>query len=62
MSMKKDSKENRGIKQLLNRYRDIFRTRENVNYYSIRDYQVAEKKFLKHALLNGIGLDSRGRK
>lgn len=60
--MKKDSKENRGIKQLLNRYRDIFRTPENVDYYSSRDYQIAEKKFLKYALLNGIDLDSRGRR
>jgi hypothetical protein len=60
--MKKDSKENRGIKQLLNRYRDIFRTPENVDYYSSGDYQIAEKKFLKYALLNGIGLDSMERR
>jgi len=50
------------MKQLLNRYRDIFRTPENVGYYSSRDYQIAEKKFLKYALLNGIDLDSMGRR
>jgi len=60
--MKRNSKENRGMKQLLNRYRGIFRTPENLDYYSSRDYQIAEKKFLKYALLNGIGLDSMGRK
>jgi hypothetical protein len=60
--MKRDSKENRGIKQLLNRYRDIFRTSENLDYYSSGDYQIAEKKFLKYALLNGINIDSRGGK
>ena len=60
--MKRDSKENRGIKQLLNRYRLIFRTPENLDYYSSGDYQIAEKKFLKYALLNGIGLDSMGSK
>ena len=48
--------------QLLNRYRVIFRTPENVDYYSSRDYQIAEKKFLKYALLNGIDSDSMGRR
>jgi len=60
--MKRDSKENIGMKQLLNHYRGIFRTPENLDYYLSRDYQIAEKKFLKYALLNGIGLDSMGRK
>jgi hypothetical protein len=50
------------MKQLLKRYRGIFRTSENLGYYSSTDYQRADKKFLKYALVNGIAPDSRGRK
>ena len=51
--MKKDSKENRGIKLLLKHYRSMFRVKENLNYYSSKDCKIAEKKFLKYALLKG---------
>lgn len=51
--MKKDSRENHGIKLLLKHYKSMFRITENLNYYSSRDYKIAEKKFLKYALLKG---------
>ena len=61
--MKKDSRENPGIKLLLKHYRTMFRVKENLNYYSSRDYKIAEKKFLKYALLKGkdkIQLEANG--
>ena len=39
-----------GIRLLLERYRAIFRTEENRNYYGEEDYRKAERKFLKYAL------------
>jgi len=51
--MKKVVKENAGIQLLLERYRAIFRSPENIEYYSKTDYEIAERKFLKHALLEG---------
>ena len=51
--MKKDLKENAGIKLLLKHHRNIFRIEENLNYYSKTDYKIAEKKFVKYVLLEG---------
>jgi len=51
--MKKDVKQNAGIQLLLKRYKDIFRIPENTDYYSKTDYKIAEKRFLRHALLEG---------
>ena len=48
--MKKESRTNRGIKSLIRLYKSIFRTPENLNHYSKRDYRKAERKFLKYAL------------
>jgi hypothetical protein len=45
---------NAGIQMLLEKYRKLFRIPENLNYYSEKDFQVAEKKFLKFALLGKI--------
>jgi len=39
-----------GIRLLLERYKAIFRTEENRNYYEEEDYRKAERKFLKYAL------------
>jgi hypothetical protein len=52
--MKKDAKGNAGIQLLLKKYRDIFRIPENLKYYSERDYKIAERNFLKYALLEKI--------
>ena len=49
--MKNDAREDTGIQLLLQNYRDIFRIPENQKYYSESDYKVAERKFLKYALL-----------
>jgi hypothetical protein len=51
----KDSNENEGIKLLLEYYRNIFRTAENMNYYSSDDFQIAERKFLKFKLIGHSG-------
>ena len=58
--MQKACKANAGIKQLVSYYRDLFRTPENLNYYSARDYKIAEKRFLKYAVLGqGAGGQKR---
>ena len=48
--MGKDLTKNAGFKLLLKKYRKVFRIPENLNYYSEKDYQEAERKFLKYAL------------
>jgi len=45
---------NAGIQLLLKKYRKIFRIPENIDFYSEEDYKLAEKKFLKYALLGKI--------
>ena len=52
--MKKDAKGNAGTQLLLKKYRDIFRIQENLEHYSETDYKIAERKFLKYALLAEI--------
>ena len=49
--MEKNLEKNAGIKVLLKKYRGIFRIPENLNYYSEVDYKIAEKKFIKYALI-----------
>jgi hypothetical protein len=44
---------NTGLKMLLKKYQKIFRIPENLNFYSEKDYRIAEKKFIKFALLEG---------
>lgn len=39
-----------GIRLLLEKYRAIFRTKDNRDYYSEEDYRKAERKFLQYAL------------
>ncbi len=51
--MSKDFIKNAGIQLLLDKYKKIFRISENVQYYSKKDYLVAEKKFIKYALSKG---------
>jgi len=51
--MKKHSVKNLGIQLLLKKYKKIFRIPENLNYYSEKDYRIAEKKFIKYALREG---------
>jgi hypothetical protein len=53
VSMHKELNKNAGLKMLLKRYQKIFRIPENLNYYSEKDFRIAEKKFVKHALVEG---------
>jgi hypothetical protein len=53
LTMEKKLTKNDGLKLLLKKYRKIFRIPENLDYYSEKDYQGAERKFLKYALLQG---------
>jgi hypothetical protein len=50
---RKDSKQNEGIQLLVRKYRAMFEIPENLNHYSEKDYKMAEKKFLKYAMLEG---------
>ena len=51
--MKGDFGKDAGIQLLLDKYRKKFRISENVQYYSKKDYSIAEKKFIKYALNKG---------
>jgi hypothetical protein len=53
VSMQNKFTKNAGLKMLLKKYQKLFRIPENLNFYSEEDYQVAEKKFVKFALLEG---------
>ena len=51
--MKINSIEDEGIRLFLKKYKELFRIPENLNYYSEKDYRIAEKKFIKYALRAG---------
>lgn len=53
LTMEKELTKDDGLKLLLRKYRKIFRISENLDYYSEKDYQTAERKFLKYALVQG---------
>ncbi len=53
VSMQNKFTKNAGLKMLLKKYQKIFRIPENLNFYSEKDYHIAEKKFVKFALLKG---------
>jgi hypothetical protein len=53
VDMDRNLEENTGIQLLLKKYRTLFQIPENVNYYSRADFKIAEKKFLKFALMEG---------
>ncbi len=40
-----------GLQSLIKEYRNVFRIPENLNHYSEEDYKIAEKRFVKYALL-----------
>jgi hypothetical protein len=48
--MAKGSENKSGIQLLLKKYRELFRTPENLNHYLDTDLRRAERKFLKYAL------------
>jgi len=46
-------KKGSGFKLLREKYRNKFRIRENMDYYSKEDFKKAEKKYVKLCLLTG---------
>jgi hypothetical protein len=48
--MVKGSRCKSGIQLLLEKYRELFRTPENLDHYLDTDFRRAERKFLKYAL------------
>ena len=52
--MKKHSEQKSGIQLVLDRYRATFRVPENQNHYSNEDYKMAERRFLKYAIEQGV--------
>ena len=51
--MKNDSRNTMGIQLFRNKYRKIFRTPENFDYYTKEDFKTAERKFLRWVLAGG---------
>ena len=51
--MKKTLKKPTGIELLIKKYKEIFRTPENLFHYTEEDYRSAERRFLKWALEGG---------
>jgi len=51
--MKKNMNDTIGIQRIVKRYKLYFRVPENLNFYSKEDLIVAERKFLKYAIMNG---------
>jgi len=52
--MKRGLQSYSSIELLLQKYRIMFRTPENLNHYSDCDLEIAERKFLKYALAHRI--------
>jgi hypothetical protein len=51
-------KDKNNIKLLVKKYRNMFRIPENLNHYSKRDFKIAEKNFVKYALMNRRRIES----
>ena len=54
MSNSKSFPRSSSIELLVKRYRAMFKIPENQNYYSEKDYKVAERSFVKFAMEQGI--------
>jgi len=39
-----------GLRVMVEKYKNMFRIPENVDYYSEEDYRLAERKFLKYLM------------
>ena len=51
--MKKENQNRDPMKELIRRYRKKFRTPENLDHYSKKDYEAAEQKYVKMCLSRG---------
>jgi len=45
-----------GMQRIVREYKKQFRIPENLNHYSKKDFQKAEKRFLKFCLQEGCGI------
>lgn len=43
---------NQGLEQMVKQCRNAFRRPENTKYYNDKDYQAAERRFVKYCLLH----------
>ncbi len=48
--MNRSSNKINGIQMLMEKYKAMFRIPENLDYYSERDFLIAEKKFIKYSI------------
>ena len=53
MVLKKNVEVENGIEELIKKYRTSFHIPENINYYSEKDYKIAERKYIKDAVNKG---------
>jgi hypothetical protein len=51
--MKRDRNNTCGLKEIIEKYRREFRIPENINYYGPKTLIEAERKYIKHKLMNG---------
>jgi hypothetical protein len=56
--MAKLSNADKGIRLLVQKYRNEFKRSENINFYSDNDYKEAEKKFVKFCLTGNTKSDT----
>lgn len=54
VAMQNDPNRNTGLKLLIRKCRNQFRRSENLDYYQAEDYKDAERKYVKHCLLDEI--------
>jgi hypothetical protein len=47
----------RGVRQLVQKYKQEFRIPENLNHYADEDYRTAEKQYVRFCLKNGCALE-----
>lgn len=52
------SKKDKGIRLLIQKYRNEFRRPENIDFYSEKDYKDAEKKIVKLCLAGDTNLNA----
>jgi hypothetical protein len=56
--MAKSSNTNKGIRLLIQKYRNEFRRPENIHYYAENDFKEAEKRFVKFCLTGKLNSNS----
>jgi hypothetical protein len=52
VDMRENTNKNSGMELLIQQYKKKFETEENINYYAHRDFNRAERKYIKYLLGN----------